>query len=314
MQHIETTELVSGADQRVLEIESIRPMIECHPEKNLKKPTFMLLVLGSMASLLLYSLFIEPHWMRLKHIEVALPLHFHNLSGVKIMQISDLHLHGSLGRNEKRTLKWAKEIKPDIIALTGDLIEEPYLVDEIFKFIEDLPEDAQIYVVLGNWEHWANIELKSFAQELQNRGANLLVNECSSTSVRGEPLVVAALDDISTGFADMTETLKNCPTGYRILLSHTPVAFDDKDISEFQVILAGHCHGGQVRIPILGPVWLPEGCGRYAYGLFKRNGSTMYVTSGVGTSILPIRFLSRPEVAVIHLKKPEPTEEEDRQN
>jgi predicted MPP superfamily phosphohydrolase len=87
---------------------------------------------------------------------------------------------------------------------------------------------------------------------------------------------------------------------YRIALFHSPVFFEEA-AGSCELALSGHTHGGQVRLPPLGPLWLPPMCGRYVEGWYDLNGSRMYVSRGIGTSILPIRFMCRPELAIITL-------------
>jgi predicted MPP superfamily phosphohydrolase len=200
-------------------------------------------------------------------------------------------------------IQWAEEIEPDVIVLTGDLVETRGGKETALAFVERLPK-TKMFSVMGNWDYWTGIDPADWKRKLGEQGATLLVNECVGLSVKGEKLAVAGIDDPWAGNADLDGALEKCPPGYRILLSHEPAIFEEPQASQFPLILAGHCHGGQVQLPFLGPIWLPRGCPRpYSYGLFEKNGTQMYVTSGVGTSILPIRFFSRPEVVLLRLTK-----------
>jgi len=92
-------------------------------------------------------------------------------------------------------------------------------------------------------------------------------------------------------------------TPFAILLSHSPEIFFKADLARFDLVLAGHTHGGQVRLPWFGALWLPEGSEEYESGWFRGRTARMFVTRGVGTNILPIRFLARPEIALITLRR-----------
>jgi len=248
-----------------------------------------------------YAAFIEPHWLLQKEVTVRLPQDHQNLDGLKIMLISDLHIKKEMGRTEKKIIKWAKETQPDLIMITGDFFERSTMIYHADQFVSKLPK-TKIYAVLGNWEHWSKANLENWKERLAEKGVTLLVNQCVPVTVQGKKIVVAGVDDPASGFADLDKTLRGCPAGYRILLTHAPSIFENLKISEFDLTLAGHCHGGQVRFPKIGPLWLPEGCPRQYYdGLHRKGPAAMMVTAGVGTTILPIRFLARPEVILIRL-------------
>jgi len=110
---------------------------------------------------------------------------------------------------------------------------------------------------------------------------------------------IAGLDDPSTGTPHLDTALKTVPQGpYVIAAFHAPAFFDDI-AGQVPLVLAGHTHGGQVRLPLVPVFWLPHGSGRFLEGWYAERGSRMYVSRGIGTTFLPIRFLCPPELAII---------------
>ncbi|MCM8776474.1 MAG: metallophosphoesterase [Candidatus Omnitrophica bacterium] len=260
----------------------------------------LFVLLSFLAALLLsYSLFIEPYWLRLKDWEVILSPKDVALDGLTILFLSDLHLKGPLGRNEARVLEWAREYHPGIVVLGGDLLDQAEAADDVLEFVRHLPPDSKIYAVSGNWEHYFIKDIGDWKRKLAKHRVKLLTNQWVRLWVNGSSVVLSGINDATSGYADLNRAFADSPEGYRILLSHAPVIFDDPQMPEVNLVLAGHCHGGQVCVPGWGPLWLPRGCGRYVYGLFQKSGRLMYVTSGVGTAIRPVRLFARPEVVFI---------------
>jgi predicted MPP superfamily phosphohydrolase len=260
-----------------------------------------LLVAGSLA--LLYASAIEPAWLEVtRHripARVAEPL--------TIAHLSDLHTAG-IGRRERALLAALEAAKPDLIAVTGDSIPDtgfavptsPKLDDHAYAGVEALLARLRaplgVWLVRGNWENWRRLsdERAVYARS----GATLLVNE--GRLVRRD-VWLAGLDDAWTGRPDVDAALRDAPPrAFRIVLFHAPASFLDS-AGRSGLSLAGHTHGGQVRLPLLPPLWLPAACAGYVEGWYEREGSRMYVSRGIGTSTLPVRFLCRPELALVTL-------------
>jgi predicted MPP superfamily phosphohydrolase len=113
---------------------------------------------------------------------------------------------------------------------------------------------------------------------------------------------LVGLDEVTRGKPDLPEALTGVPAAvYRIGLVHAPSYFD-RVAGYADLVLAGHCHGGQIRLPGLPPLYLPAGCGKYVEGWYEKNGSRLYVTRGLGNTILDMRLFSRPEIAIFDLQ------------
>jgi uncharacterized protein len=261
-------------------------------------PLFLLMGILAAAA---YAFWIEPYWVKINRVNVELPANVRPSRDVKILHLSDFHPEGRV--DERKIIQWAHEENPDLIVLTGDFVESPPMVERVLNFVSRLPS-VKTYAVLGNWEHWSKINLKDYQKRLAERSVTLLVNDAQTVTLAGQEFVVAGVDDPGTWYDDIQKTLKRSPKGYRILLSHSPWIMKRPEVQEFSLVLAGHCHGGQVRLPFYGPLWLPRGCARdNYYGFFQYEKTALYVTAGLGTSMLPIRFFSRPEIAVILLTR-----------
>lgn len=214
---------------------------------------------------------------------------------LRMMVLADLHTR-EFGRLERGILLAVASTKPDLIVIVGDCFTRGDHASSK-KLLSSLRAPLGVWAVRGNWERWNPVpdEKKFF----KRTGTRLLVN--SNALVR-EDVALVGFDDPWTGVpsVDMAEKgLRLEPV--RVALFHSPVFFEHV-AGRYPLCLAGHTHGGQVRLPLIGPLWLPGSCGDYVSGWYTQNGSRLFVTRGLGTSILPIRFLCRPEIAILTLK------------
>lgn len=245
-----------------------------------------------LAFALLYAIYIEPYWVEVTHStltgDVRAPL--------KILQLSDLHIR-EFGRREKRVLEIIENEKPDLIAVTGDYVTRAPRVEETVRLFSQMKARYGIWVVNGNWEH-------SFPSDVDDRLARLPnVHVLNNSSEQAAPGIhVIGIDDRMNGKPQPSLAFGGAPAGgLRIVLFHSPAEFDHLDV-RFDLALSGHTHDGQVRLPFLPPLWLPPECGRFLHGWYDSryvSGAKMYVSRGIGTSMLDIRFLARPEASVI---------------
>lgn len=212
---------------------------------------------------------------------------------LRVAHLSDLHTHG-YGRREARVVAMLEEAKPDAIVVTGDVVDEGDL-EPARAFFGRIHAPLGVFVVRGNWEHWRPVanEHDFYASV----GARFLLNE--GTALR-EDVWLAGLEDPPSGHADLRAALEKSPAGSaRIVLVHSPEIFDGI-ASRVDLVFAGHTHGGQVRAP-WGPIWRPEGSGRFEDGWYENGSAKMLVSRGIGTSVLPVRFLCHPEVRFVSI-------------
>ncbi len=250
-----------------------------------------LLLFGAAAAV--DGFLIESDWIEVTRHKISTPL----AAPLKIAHLSDLHTYG-VGRRERRLLALLETERPDLIVVTGDTLAGSGSYEMCRQLLARLHAPLGVWVVRGNWENWR--PLKGERAFYASAGVNFLLNEARQAR---EGVWMLGLDDPSSGSPNFAAALKGVPRdAFVIALFHSPFYFDQV-VSRCPLALAGHTHGGQVRLPFLRPLWLPRGSGRFLAGWYEQGGSRMYVSRGVGTSVLPVRFLCRPELAVITVGK-----------
>ncbi len=236
-----------------------------------------------------------------------------SFSGYRIAHISDLH-NSEMGDENEKLLAMLKEAKPDIIAITGDLIDSRNTDIEIaLQFAKKAEKIAPSYYVTGN--HEARIsdydKLKTGLIEL---GVVVLENEKIEIEKNDDVITLIGVEDPSfqtdyllgdskTVMKDELQLLTSDYNTYTVLLSHRPELFDIYAESEVNLVLSGHAHGGQFRLPFLGGLVAPNQgfFPEYDAGLYTHNNTNMIVSRGIGNSIIPFRFNNNPEVVLIEL-------------
>lgn len=237
--------------------------------------------------------------------------------GFTIAQVSDLH-NKSFGKDQKYILSKLKDVTPDMIIITGDIIDRrKYDLDIALAFVKGATKIAPVYYVTGNHEAWSD-DFQITKTWLIEYGV-IFMDDAEATLTRGgssiKILGVSDPDFLTSEYAEgndvtlMTKQLANWSQdeSFKILLTHRPELFDLYSENNMDLIFAGHAHGGQIRVPFVGGVvapdqgWLPE----YTSGSYVQGDSTMYVSRGLGNSLFPIRINDRPEIVVVQLKSME---------
>lgn len=251
-----------------------------------------LATLGVVAVSVAAEMLVEPYRVVVERESVTLDVR----APLRIAHLSDLHLHG-FGFRESEALAHLERERPDVVVVTGDVTDEGTL-DVARPFFQALSTFAsgRVYVVLGNWEHWRPVgDARSFYASV---GARLLVDEGARLR---DDVFLSGLDDLTAGPPDMARALAGRPPGaVAIGAFHSPEMWDGPG-RVFALALAGHTHGGQVRLPFGRPPFTPPGSGRYVEGRYDDGGRTLIVSRGLGTSIAPVRLFCRPEVRIIHV-------------
>ena len=224
------------------------------------------------------------------------------LDGLRIAHLSDFHLGvPSRGRHAvERAVDWVAERQPDLVAITGDLLSRPRGEKELLTVLAKLPHP---YVVLGNHDYAISRDPFSRPVELgQLEHGTVLLDNAEVVELRGKRIELAGVDPRSwlrkrrSDFADQHADL-------RILLCHFPRALDTVPAGRWDLILAGHLHAGQIVLPYgFGKLLLAHPGARYPEGLFVREGTTMHVSPGLGTTFVPFRFFARPEATELVLR------------
>ena len=246
-----------------------------------------------------------------KIVSNSVPQNFH---GFRIAQVSDLH-NAEFGEGNSKLLELLSQTEPDIIVLTGDLIDSRQTDIKIaLAFAQEAMKIAPVYFVSGNHEARVS-EYEDLKMGLAEAGVIVLENQKVEITRDGEAITLMGIDDPSFqesylfGDAESVakqaiEMLQSESDGYTVLLSHRPELFELYVKTGMDLVFCGHAHGGQFRLPFLGGLVAPNQgfFPKYDAGQFTEENTTMIVSRGVGNSIIPIRFNNRPEIILAELK------------
>lgn len=235
-------------------------------------------------------------------------------NGYRIAHVSDLH-NAEMGEDNENLLTMLRDAEPDISAITGDIIDSRNTDIEIaLQFVEEAVKIAPCYYVTGNHEARIN-KYNELIEGLENKGVVHLHNESVILKQGNESVTLIGLrdpsfqadylfDDEASVVDSVLSDLKRKANGYTVLLSHRPEMCDTYVSNEVDLVLSGHAHGGQFRLPFIGGLVAP-GQGlfpEYDAGLYTEDDTNMIVSRGIGNSILPFRVNNRPEVILIELQ------------
>ena len=235
-------------------------------------------------------------------------------AGFRIAQVSDLH-NKDFGEGYGQLLTLLSQINPDIIVVTGDLIDSRQTdLDVALEFAWQAGKIARVYYVSGN--HEARVpEYEDLKIGLVKAGVVILENQKVEITREGESITLMGIEDPSFQedylFGDSEsvarqaiENLYNKSDGYTVLLSHRPELFDLYVDTGMDLVFSGHAHGGQFRLPFVEGLVAPNQgfFPKYDAGRFTEENTTMIVSRGVGNSIIPVRFNNRPEIIVSELR------------
>jgi predicted MPP superfamily phosphohydrolase len=268
-----------------------------------------LLTLLGLAALgsAVYAHFIEPNWLEVRVVPLKLPrlpAAFHHF---RIVHISDFHLGNPMAaRRLLRAAAAIQRIEPDMIAITGDFIHKrAYMVrDDLLAALQPLEAPDGVFAVMGNLDHSSGAQ---GLREVLQSSHILELNNAVHTIHRGDAqLHIAGVDDPVFRQDDLDSVLDQLPArGAAILLAHVP---DYADFSaatgRFDLQLSGHSHGGQIRLPLIGPPVLPSYGNRYPAGQYQIGSMMQYTNRGLGTIFPHVRLNVRPEISVILLESP----------
>jgi predicted MPP superfamily phosphohydrolase len=247
-----------------------------------------------------------------RRVEVVLERLPEAFDGVTIAQLSDLHYHPYFSAGViRKAVQLVEGLKPDLVALTGDFVTVSALrkydrkaaaeAVPCAELLAPLKATFGIYAVLGN--HDSHTDPGTVTEALSDRDIRVLQNEAFPVERNGARIWLAGVGDVLTGFARLDATLKQIPDSETVvLLAHEPDFADEAARRSVDLQLSGHSHGGQVSLPLVGPVVLPELARKYPRGLRKVGGTTLYTNVGLGTIIMPIRVLATPEVTLLTLR------------
>ena len=275
-----------------------------------KKAQLVLLVaLLLLVSCAVWGFLIEPNRLIVRQQTIVIDNWPNGLSGLRIAVISDIHTGAPFidERKLEQIVATTNALKPDLIVLLGDYMSPDgwhshRVAPEVTaNHLKNLRAPLGVYTVLGNHDWWYNGE--KVGRAFEENGIHVLEDEVAEVRWRDQSFWLVGLADLWTRPQHVGETVAKVPPGSPIIaLTHNPDIFPRLP-KGVPLLLAGHTHGGQVNLPVIGRPIVPSDFGqRYAANHIFENGHHLFVTSGIGTSILPVRFRVPPEIVILSLK------------
>jgi predicted MPP superfamily phosphohydrolase len=253
-----------------------------------------------------WAFWIEPNSLTVRQESIKIESCPQALNGLRLAVLSDIHA-GSRFMDEKKLdeiVAATNQQQPELIVILGDFMGRSRWLDRIppeviAKHLKELRAPLGVFAVLGNHDWW--FDGWRVGTALQGSGIRVLENDYATVQRQGQEFYLVGLSDAWTRPQHIKETVAKIPPGKPIIaLTHNPDIFPEIPPG-VSLTLAGHTHGGQVNFPIFGRIVLPTE-GRYAAGYFEENGKRLFVTTGIGTSIVPVRFRVPPEIVLLTLK------------
>lgn len=244
----------------------------------------------------------EANSLSLEHLEITLKRLPRKLDGFKIIHLSDIH-HSPFTElaHIERAIKVANRLRPDMFVLTGDYVShDRKYIGPVAEALGKLRARYGTFACLGNHDHWTDAELVT--DRFRAEGINMLVNEGVRVKAEGASFWLAGVDDYMVGKTDVPASLRGSyPDELKLLLAHNPTIFRQSVRSKIDLTLSGHTHGGQVKLRDEEKKRLIRKR-RLSSGLHRRYDSQIYITRGIGTVVLPVRYQCPPEISLLELK------------
>ena len=282
---------------------------------------FLLWMIAILILIVLWAIFVEPNWYRLRRVTVSIPKKVHK--PITILHLSDIHFHKKKIGSKKRFFQRLSMLNPDLIFLTGDIIDCDNGIDTACRSLSGLRARYGTFMILGNHDYY-DYRLKDvllyhagltklseqrnnvprFTAELKKIGVTVLVNQSVRLEVHGNPVLIGGTDDPVTQQINFEKTLHGLGPGtLNILLTHHLDSLLKLSHHGVDLVFSGHTHGGQLRVPFLGSIVcetrLPR---RYIAGLHEYKGMITFVSRGMGASRFTFpRFACRPEAILFEV-------------
>jgi predicted MPP superfamily phosphohydrolase len=253
----------------------------------------------------------ESQWVERRRLDVQVSGLPAVLEGLTILHVSDLHA-GTPSLNMRafrKAVDFGIEVEPDLVALTGDIVSHPRASLPVVAELERLQPPLGIVAVLGNHDVGASNDPFSRGALIEDWGraaVTLLRGETHAIEARGVRIEVGGLDAAAWlgGRAGPAGELFSDAAGLRLLLAHFPEAAEDLAPGSADLVLCGHLHGGQICLPTpWGKLRLAHGVHRFREGIYRDGATTVVVTRGLGTTLVPFRVAARPEVSLLRLRR-----------
>ncbi len=243
----------------------------------------------------------EANSLVIEEVQIKLKRLPKKLENFRIVHLSDIH-HSPFTNLEHitRTVRIANELKPDMFVLTGDYVShEPEFIEPMAQVMGKLKSEFGTFACLGNHDHWTDAVRVTNALRAEN--IEVLINEGLRFEARGATFWLCGVDDYMVGKTDLKSALHGSfPDEMKLLLAHNPILVRRAARAGVDLVLSGHTHGGQVKLRDEDKRILPSR--KLKNGLHRRKDTQIYITRGIGTVVLPVRFGCPPEITFIELK------------
>jgi len=246
----------------------------------------------------------EANSLSLEHLPIYLKRLPKKLDVFKIVQLSDTHHSPFTGLEHiKRAIKIANRLRPDMFLLTGDYVShDREYIAPVAAALGKLKSRYGTYACLGNHDHWTDADLVTHL--LRGEGIKVLINEGLRFEARGASFWLAGVDDYMIGKTDVPAALRGSyPDEMKLLLAHNPIIFREAARLGIDLTLSGHTHGGQIKVRDDAKRILPQR--KLKAGLHARRKSQIYITRGIGTVVVPMRYQCPPEISLLELRTAE---------
>lgn len=256
--------------------------------------------------ILLYSRFIGTKGLKVKEYKIVNENFTDNFYGLKIVHITDLHYGNTTNKSDlKKIVDKVNLIKPDIIVFTGDLLDKELNNEELEEFksiLNNMKSNIKKYAVNGNHD-------ENFSEILKETGFTDLNNNYDSLYNSNNSVIlfsgINTNDDINDAIKNINNFLSDEQNTnniiYKIMLMHEPDKILDFDYNNYDLILAGHSHNGQITIPFIGSLYKPNGSKKYYKDYYELEGTKLYISGGIGTSTLKLRLFNKPSINLYRL-------------
>jgi predicted MPP superfamily phosphohydrolase len=271
-----------------------------------------LTAIGGVSAVGVNSFLLEPNLPTVVHQEIKLRRWPSQLDGFTIALLSDFHYDPFFSVHPIRhSIDLVNNLHPDLVVLTGDFVTVPLSGDPVAaaaaaepcaELLGQMRAPFGVWAVLGNHDIFS--DPTRIVDALAAKGIQVLSNRAVPIEKDSARFWLCGVDDVMGGFPDLVATLQNVPGGEAsVLLAHEPDYADYVTRYPIDLQLSGHSHGGQVRLPLVTPLFLPDLARKYVWGLFKVGGLTLYTTAGIGTVRAPVRLNCPAEITFIRLSR-----------
>jgi len=291
--------------------DSLRPQILLSPLPTTRRQFLGWAAAAGTVAIAGDAILLAPNRPRIVREDFFLPRWPERLDGLTVAVLSDFHYDPYFSIHPLRAaIAMVNGLRPDVIVLTGDFVTQPMVGDErkaafaaepCARLLRQMTAPHGLWAVMGN--HDDGTDPEHVTRVLQAENIQVLANQSEPIERDGARIWLAGVNDVISRTADLSKTLRRVPSGEAvILLAHEPDFADEAARFPIDLQLSGHSHGGQIRVPLLPPFYLPKLAKKYVWGTYRVGRLTLYTNAGLGTVAVPMRLNCPPEITLLTLR------------